>query len=425
MISSTATYSVERVRADFPILQETIQGAPLAYLDNAATAQKPRRMIEATVRLLEHNYANVHRGVHSLSQRATEQFEAVRDKVRVVLNARESREVVFTKGCTEGINLVAQSAMRPRLAPGDEILVTAMEHHSNFVPWQILAQQTGATLRAVPMTETGELDLEAFESLLGPRTKVFACVHVSNSIGTVNPVRDLVARARAAGAICLVDGAQAGPHLPVDVQAIGADFYTLSCHKMYAPTGVGILYGRAELLDAMEPYQAGGGMIRSVSLEGTTYADAPDRFEPGTPNIIGFIGYGATLDYLASLGGSAAPWTREDWVRAMNAIGTHEDAVAAYGRERLAAIPGLRMIGTAKSRASIISFVLDGVHAHDVGQVLDAAGVAVRVGHHCCQPTMRHFEVAATVRASLGLYNTREEIDQLADGLEQVRETFR
>lgn len=424
MIAKTAgEYDVQAARADFPALNQRIGKHPLVYLDNAASAQKPSRMIEETKRFLEQDFSNVHRGVHTLSQRATEQFEAVRDKVRIVLGAADSSEIVFTKGCTEGINLVAQSLARNTLKPGDEILVTTMEHHSNLVPWQIVAEQTGAKVVAIPLNECGELAEGAFESLLSDRTKFFACVHVSNSIGTVNPVAELIAKAKGVGAICLVDGAQAGPHMAVDVQELGADFYTLSCHKMYAPTGVGVLYGRRELLDSMPPYQGGGGMIELVTLEKTTYAAPPERFEAGTPNIVGIIGFGASLDYLASLVGSKA-FTREAWVKAMQAIEAHERALLEYASPLLERIPGVRIIGTAKNKAAILSFTFDNIHAHDVGQILDSLGVAVRVGHHCCQPLMKHFGLPATARASFGLYNDFADADRLAEALTKVPEVF-
>jgi cysteine desulfurase/selenocysteine lyase len=361
-----------------------------------------------------------------LSQRSTELFESVRARVQRVLNAAEVEEIIFTKGCTEGINLVAQSYARPRLKPGDEILVSHMEHHSNLVPWQLVAEQTGATVRAIPIDDRGQLIFEEFEKLLSDRTKILAIVHVSNSIGTINPVKEMIKRAKSFGAICLVDGAQAGPHLAIDVQDLDADFYTLSCHKMYAPTGVGILYGKRELLESMPPYQGGGNMIRSVSIERTTYAEIPDKFEPGTPNVIGFIGYGASLDYLACLtsGNTKPDWTRSDWVRSMDAIAAHEHEVLDYGTKHLSEVPGVSIYGTADSKAAILSFVVAGAHAHDVGHILDSVGVAVRVGHHCCQPLMTRFGIAATARASFGLYNTMSEVDQLVDGMKKVKEVF-
>lgn len=416
---------LDAVRAEFPVLSQSVNGHPLAYLDTAASAQKPRGVIEATSRFYERDYANVHRGVHTLSQRATDLFEATREKVRLVLNAEHRDEIVYTKGCTEGINLVAQSYARPRLRPGDEVLATHMEHHSNLVPWQILCEQTGATFRAIPMNAVGDLDLQRLEDLVSERTKVFACVHVSNSIGTINPVGEMIGLVRArSAAICVVDGAQAGPHLPIDVRALDPDFYTLSCHKMYAPTGVGILYGKRALLAETPPYQAGGGMIREVRIEGTTFAEPPERFEPGTPNIAGFVGYGAALDFVASLGGGCASWGREHWAAAMERIGAHEHALLALGTELLSTIEGLRIVGNAADKAGILSFVLEGVHSHDVGQVLDSVGVAVRVGHHCTQPVMKHFGVAATTRASFGVYSTPDEVARLADGVRKAKEAF-
>lgn len=424
MIAKTdGEYDVQAARADFPALNQRIGDYSLVYLDSAASAQKPRSMIEETKRFLEHDFSNVHRGVHTLSQRATEQFEAVREKVREVLGAAHSSEIVFTKGCTEGINLVTQSLARNLLKPGDEILVTAMEHHSNLVPWQIVAEQTGAKVVAIPLNERGDLAEGAFESLLNERTKFFACVHISNSIGTVNPVADLIAKAKAVGAICLVDGAQAGPHMAIDVQQIAADFYTLSCHKMYAPTGVGVLYGRRELWDSMPPYQGGGGMIEKVDLERTTYAAPPERFEAGTPNIVGIIGLGASIEYISSLSGKSK-FGRDSWIAAMAAIEAQESALLEYATPLVAEVPGVRIIGTAKQKAAILSFVVDNVHAHDVGQILDSYGVAVRVGHHCCQPLMKHFGVPATARASFGLYNDLADVDRLVDALHKVSEVF-
>jgi cysteine desulfurase/selenocysteine lyase len=423
--ASKPALALDAIRAEFPILRQDIHGYPLAYLDTAASAQKPRAVIEATSRFYERDYANVHRGVHTLSQRATDLFEATREKVRRVLNAGSLEEIVYTKGCTEGINLVAQSYARPRLKKGDEVLVTHMEHHSNLVPWQILCEQTGATLRAMPMNNVGELELGELDVLVSERTKVAAFVHVSNSIGTINPIRQMIRTVRQRSeAICVVDGAQAGPHLPIDVRDLDVDFYTLSCHKMYAPTGVGILYGRSDRLAETPPYQAGGGMIREVQIERTTYADPPERFEPGTPNIAGFVGYGAALDFVASLGGGGADWERKHWVAAMERIGAHEQDLLSLGTRLLQGIPGVRIIGLAKEKAGILSFEVDGVHPHDVGQVLDSLGVAVRVGHHCTQPVMRHFGVSATTRASFGFYTTPDEVERLAEGIKKAKEAF-
>lgn len=423
MQTVVSPYDVLAKRADFPVLNQEIHGRPLAYLDNAASAQKPQSVIDVTREFYSNDYANVHRGVHTLSQRATDLFEATRDKVRIVLNARETAEVIYTKGCTEGINLVAQCWARDRLKPGDEILLTEMEHHSNIVPWQIVAEQTGAKVVAAPIDDRGEVDLEAYEKLLSERTKIAAMVHISNSIGTINPVEQMVAMAKRVGATTLVDGAQAGPHHLIDVQAIGCDFYTLSCHKMYAPTGVGILWGRRERLDAMPPYQGGGSMIRKVTFAETTYADLPDKFEPGTPNIAGFVGYGAAIEYMARVS-SSAPFSRESWTAGIQAIAAHEARLTEFGTHLLQDIPGLRLIGTADHKAGILSFVMDMAHAHDVGHILDSEGVAVRVGHHCCQPLMARFGVAATVRASLGLYTTETDLVQLAHGLKRVGAMF-
>lgn len=422
MASGIEKRSIEQIRADFPGLHQEINGFPLVYLDNAATAQKPRAMIEATSDFYAKQYANVHRGIHTLSQKATDRFEAVREKIRVVLHAPEADEIIFTKGCTEAINLVATCYAVPTLKPGDEILLTGLEHHSNIVPWQLAAQATGAIVKAAALTDLGELDFEAFRGLVNERTKIVACVHISNAIGTINPIKQIIAEAKKFGAVCLVDGAQAGPHAPIDVVDLGADFYTLSCHKMYGPTGVGVLWGRRPLLETMPPYQGGGSMIRKVTFEETTFAEIPAKFEPGTPNIAGFIGFGATLDYLANLNAaeSRPDWTRSDWVRSMDAIGAYECELEVYGRERLESIAGVRVLGPQTGKAAILSFTCEGVHPHDIGHFLDLKGIAVRVGHHCCQPTMRHFEVAATTRASLGLYNTKDELDRLAEAVAEA-----
>jgi cysteine desulfurase/selenocysteine lyase len=409
-------------RADFPALHQTINGHPLTYLDNAATAQKPQAVTDAIDRLLAHDYANVHRGVHTLSQRATEEFEAVRTRVRRMLNAADEREIIFTKGCTESINLVAQSYLRPRLRPGDEILLTELEHHSNIVPWQLVAEATGAVIRVAPIDDNGVVTPEAFRAQLSERTRMAAFIHVSNALGTVTQVAELTALAHRAGAKVLVDGAQAGPHLPIDVQSIGADFYTLSCHKHYTPTGVGVLYGRLSLLEDMPPYQGGGSMIDSVTFEKTTYAPVPAKFEPGTPNIVGVIGMGAALDALA--GCSDGEWTRAEWVRMMNEIDAHERSLRVYGAELLRAIPGVRLYGEQPHMAGILSFTVAGVHPHDVGTVLDSQGVAVRAGHHCCQPLMRRLGVPATVRASLALYNQPADLQRLAAGVRTSAEVF-
>ena len=410
MLAQPTTFDVQKIRADFPILNEVVHGKPLVYLDNANTSQKPQQVLDALDHYYRHDNANIHRATHLLSERATRAYEGTRAKVQRLINAAHSREVVFTRGCTDSINLVAQSWARTNLGPGDEILISWMEHHSNIVPWQLVCQQTGATLKVVPITDAGELDLDAFHALLTERTKLLAMIHVSNSLGTINPVADLVAAARAVGAVTLVDGAQAVPHLPVDVQAIGCDFYAFSGHKMYGPTGTGILYGRQALLEAMPPYQGGGDMIASVTFEKTDYNVLPYKFEAGTPNIAGFVGLGAAVDYLTELDRSAAL--------------EYEDALLAYATERVKAIPGVHLIGEARHRTSVLSFVLDGVHPHDVGTILDTEGIAVRTGQHCAQPVMDRYGITATVRASVAIYNTRAEIDALVDGLHKVREVF-
>ena len=409
-LAEPTTFDVQRIRADFPILGEVVHGKPLVYLDNANTTQKPQQVLDALDHYYRHDNANIHRATHLLSERATRAYEGTRTKVQRLINAAHSREVIFTRGCTDSINLVAQSCARTNLGPGDEILITWMEHHSNIVPWQLVCQQTGATLKVVPITDAGELDLDAFHALLTERTKLLAVIHISNALGTINPVADLVAAARAVGAVTLVDGAQAVPHLPVDVQAIGCDFYAFSGHKMYGPTGTGILYGRQALLEAMPPYQGGGDMISSVTFEKTDYNVLPYKFEAGTPNIAGFVGLGAAVDYLTGLDRSAAL--------------DYEDALLAYATERVRAIAGARIVGEARHRTSVLSFVLDGVHPHDVGTILDTEGIAVRTGQHCAQPVMDRYGITATVRASVAIYNTRTEIDALVDGLHKVREVF-
>ena len=392
------------VRNDFPALEQQINGHPLAFLDSAASALKPTAVIEGTAEFYSTDYANVHRGVHTLSQRSTDRYEAVRGKVARFLNAADEREVIFTKGCTEGINLVAQAVIQP----GDVVLATTLEHHSNIVPWQL----AGAKLVEVPIDDRGVVDLEAYQRLLNDHpVKMVAMIHVSNAIGVVNPVEEMVRMAKAAGALTLVDGAQAGPHRKIDVQAIGCDFYTLSCHKIYAPTGVGVLYGKLKLLQEMPPYQGGGSMIRTVAFEETTFAEVPAKFEPGTPNIAGVVGLGIALDWLASIGGTEAvsQWERE---------------LYAYGRPRLADIEGVAIYGQAPEMAGILSFTVKGIHSHDLGTILDQYGVAVRVGHHCCQPLMRRFGIAATARASFAAYTSFEDIDQLLSGLKKAKEFF-
>ncbi len=406
----TRRYDVEAVRRDFPILREEVHGKPLVYLDNAATTQKPRAVIDALVHYYEHDNANIHRGVHLLSQRATDAYEGARAKVRRFLNAASDREVLFVRGATEGINLVAQAFGRSRVHAGDEVLITAMEHHSNIVPWQLLCESAGAQLKVVPMNERGELDLGALERLITPKTKLLSVVHLSNALGTLNPVEEIVKVAHGKGVPVLVDGAQSTPHLAVDVQAMGCDFFVFSGHKVYGPTGIGVLWGKKALLDSMPPWQGGGDMILSVTFEKTTYNRLPHKFEAGTPAIAEVIGLGAALDYLMALG--------------LDAVAAHEAELFDYAVKRLGAIEGLRFIGTAAQRASVLSFELEGVHPHDVGTILDQEGVAVRAGHHCAQPTMAFFGVDATARASLGLYNTRQEIDLLAAGLQRVKEVL-
>jgi len=403
-------YDVTRVRRDFPILTREVYGKPLVYLDNAASTQKPRAVIDAILRFYEAYNSNVHRGVHRLSQEATEAFEAARKRMAAFVGAQDETEIIFTRGTTEGLNLVAWSYGRSKLAPGDEILISHMEHHANIVPWQLLCEQTGAVLKVAPITDAGEIDMPAFEALLGERTKIVSVTHVSNALGTVNPVRRIGELAHAAGAVLVVDGAQGAPHGQVDVQALGADFYALSGHKMYGPTGIGVLYGRRALLEAMPPWQGGGDMIRSVTFEKTTYNDVPFRFEAGTPNIAGAIGLAAAADYLQDLG--------------LESVAAYEADLLAYGTQALEAVPGLRLIGTARKKASVLSFVLEGVHPHDIGTILDREGLAVRTGHHCAQPTMERFGVPATARASIGIYNTRAELDVLVEALAKVREVF-
>ena len=403
-------FDVEKIRESFPVLKQAIHGKQLVYLDSAATAQKPFAVIEAIRKFHEVDCANIHRGVHELSQRSTAAYEETRAKAKRFLNARSKSELVFVRGATEGINLVASTWGRQNVKPGDEIIVSAMEHHSNIVPWQMLCEEKGATLRVIPMNERGELILEQYELLLGPRTRLVAVAHVSNALGTINPIRKMIEMAHAAGAVTLIDGAQAAPHMPIDVQALDADFYTFSGHKVVGPTGIGVLYGKMKLLNAMPPYQGGGDMIRSVSFEKTTYNDVPYKFEAGTPNIAGGIGLGAALDYVMHLG--------------LDNIGAYEHELLEYGTEALSQIPGLRLIGTAREKAAVLSFVMEGIHPHDIGTVLDRMGIAVRTGHHCAQPVMDWFQIPATTRASLAFYNTRAEIDLLVEGLHKVKEVF-
>ena len=401
---------VDRVRKDFPVLEREVHGKPLAYLDNAATSQKPRAVIDALIHYYSSYNANIHRGVHSLSEEATVAYEAARDKVRDFIRAPSSEEIVFTRGTTEAINLVAQSYLRPRIREGDEILISQMEHHSNIVPWQLVREQTGAVLKVAPINERGEIELEQFSNLLGPRTRFVALAHVSNALGTINMVQEMVRLARMRGVPVLLDGAQAVPHLPVDVQELGCDFYAFSGHKMYAPTGIGALYGRRELLEEMEPYQGGGEMILSVTFEKTTYNRVPYKFEAGTPNIAGAIGLGTAIDYLLGLD--------------LQAVRAHEDELLEYATKEVSKIPSVRLIGTAASKTGVLSFLLGEIHAHDVGTVLDQEGIAVRTGHHCAQPVMDRFGVTATARASFAVYNTTEEVDRLVEGLHRTLEIF-
>jgi cysteine desulfurase/selenocysteine lyase len=401
---------VAGLRAEFPILSQVVHGKPLAYLDSAATAQKPRAVIDAVTRYYEHDNANVHRGVYQLAERSTALFDGARAKVARFIGA-EPREVVLVRGTTEGINLVAQTYGRANVGPDDEILLTEMEHHSNIVPWQMLAGEKGARLVVVPVDDRGALRMDELERRIGPRTKLVAVTHVSNALGTVNPVKRIVAVAHARGVPVLVDGAQATPHLRVDVRDLGCDFYAFSGHKIFGPTGIGVLYGKAARLEQMPPWQGGGDMILSVTFERTLYNSLPYKFEAGTPDMAGAVGLGATVDWLERL----------DWA----AVHAHEQDLLEYGTRRLQEIPGLRLVGTAPEKAGVLSFVLDGVHPHDVGTILDREGIAVRAGHHCAQPVMKRFGVPATVRASLALYNTRGEIDALVAGLHRVREMFR
>jgi len=409
---ATAEFDVERVRADFPALHQSVLVKPLVYLDSAATSQKPQAVIAAVLNFYRADNANVHRGVHALSERATAAYEGARVKVQHFLGAGKAKEIIFVKGTTDGINLVAHSFVRPRLKEGDEILITAMEHHSNIVPWQLLCEEKGANLKVAPINDAGELSVGELEALLGPRTRLLALSHVSNALGTINPVRRIVELAHRRGVPVLIDGAQAAPHLPIDVQAIDCDFYTFSAHKAFGPTGIGALYGKEKWLEQMPPYQGGGDMILSVTFEKTIFNALPYKFEAGTPNIEGAIGLGAAIEYVEGLG---PPEPRVAFEREL----------LAYGTRVLSQIPGLRLIGTAADKAGVLSFTLDDVHSHDVGTILDGEGIAVRTGHHCAQPLMQRYGVDATVRASLAFYNTREELDRLGRAVEKVREIFR
>jgi cysteine desulfurase/selenocysteine lyase len=401
---------VAALRREFPILGQTVHGKPLVYLDNAASSQKPASVIAAERKVYETCYANVHRGVHTLSMRATDAYEAARAKVQRFVSAASVKEIVFTRGTTESINLVAQSYGRHHLGAGDEVLVTGLEHHSNIVPWQLLCEEKGAQLRVARLADDGSVPMDEYEARLGPRTRLVAIAHVSNALGTINPVRRMIELAHARGVPVLVDGAQAAPHLPIDVRALDCDFYAFSAHKMYGPSGVGVLYGKRERLEAMPPWQGGGDMILSVSFDKTTYNELPYKFEAGTPNIAGVIGLGAAVDYLSAVG--------------LARVAAHEHDLLLYGTQRLRELPGLRLVGTAPEKAAVLSFVIEGLHPHDVGTVLDYEGVAVRTGHHCAQPVMERYAIPATTRASFALYNTREEIDALVRGLHKAVETF-
>jgi cysteine desulfurase/selenocysteine lyase len=403
-------WDVWRIREDFPVLKQTVNGKPLVYLDNAASSQVPQVVIDRGSKYLREEHSNIHRGVHYLSQRATTAYEGAREKVRRFIGARDARECIFVRGATEGINLVMHGYGRKFVKEGDEIIISAMEHHANIVPWQMLCEEKGARLRVIPMNQAGELLLDEYDALLNERTKIVAVNHVSNALGTINPVKEIIARAHKMGVPVLIDGAQSAPHLAVDVQDLDCDFYTLSGHKMFAPTGSGVVYGKAEWLEKMNPFQGGGDMIRTVTFEKTTYAGLPNKFEAGTPAIASQIGLGAAIDYLNSIG-------RERAVR-------YEQELLRYATERISAIEGVTLIGTAREKASVLSFVMENVHPHDVGTILDQEGIAVRAGHHCAQPVMQFFQVPATARASFAFYNTREEVDALAHAIEKVIEVF-
>jgi cysteine desulfurase/selenocysteine lyase len=407
---TSQAYDVEAIRRDFPILHQKVYGHDLVYLDNAATSQKPKSVIDAISHYYESGNANIHRGVHYLSEHATEEHEAARRTVQTFLNAADKREIIFVRSATEAINLVAQSYGRKHVKAGDEIVITAMEHHSNIVPWQMLCEEKEAILKVVPINDRGELILEELPKLLSPKTRLVAITQVSNALGTINPLRKIVEIAHAHNVPVLVDGAQAVPHLKVDVQALDVDFYVFSGHKVYGPTGIGVLYGKRALLEAMPPYQGGGDMIRSVTFEKTLYNDLPYKFEAGTPNIGGAIGLGVAIDYVTQLG--------------LDNIAAHEHELLVYGTEALLAIPGVKLIGTAKEKAAVISFLIDGIHPHDIGTILDREGIAIRTGHHCAQPVMQRYKIPATARASFALYNTREEVDALVEGIKKVKEVF-
>ena len=410
MSSNYFQFDVDKIRGDFPVLAQMINGKPLVYLDNAATSQKPQSVIDSLVNYYSTENANVHRGVHTLSQRATDDYEEARAKIRRFINAEKDEEIIFVRGTTEGINLISQTFGRSCISEGDEIIISSMEHHSNIVPWQILCQEKGAKLRVVPVNDIGELLLDEYERLFTANTKLVSIVHQSNALGTINPAKEIVDIAHGHGVPVLLDGAQAIAHLGVDVRDLGCDFYAFSGHKLYGPTGIGVLYGKGSLLEEMPPYQAGGEMIRSVTFEETLYNTLPNKFEAGTPNIAGAIGLGAAIDYVGTIG--------------MDEISVYESELLQYGTDRLSGIEGLKIIGTADKKGSVISFIMEGVHPHDIGTILDAEGIAIRTGHHCAQPLMDRFGVPATARASLAFYNTKEEIDVLVRGIDRVIEVF-
>lgn len=407
---SVNSWDIEKIRADFPVLAQTVNGKPLVYLDNAASAQVPQVVIDRGAKYLREEHSNIHRGVHYLSQHATTAYEAAREKVKRFINAKEAKECIFVRGCTEGVNLVAYSYGRKFVNEGDEILISAMEHHANIIPWQVLAEEKGAKIRVIPMNKRGELVIEEYENMLNERTRIVALAHVSNSLGTINPIKEMIATAHKFGVPVMVDAAQSVPHFPVDVQDLDADFFTFSGHKMYAPTASGVLYGKKEWLDKMPPYQTGGGMIRTVTFEKTTYAPIPEKFEAGTPAIAANIGLGAAIDYLNSIDFAAAA--------------RYEHELLEYATEKLSAIEGVKLIGTAREKASVLSFTIENVHPHDIGTILDQSGIAIRAGHHCAQPVMQFFDVPATARASFAFYNTREEVDKLAEAVQKVIEVF-
>lgn len=411
MAVAAAEFDVWKIRHDFPILRQKVRGKPLVYLDNAATSQKPKAVVDAISRFYLEDNSNIHRGVHLLSQRATDAYEAARAKAQAFLNAKEDREVIFVRGATEGINLVMYSFGRSQVREGDEIVISAMEHHSNIVPWQMLCEEKRAALRVIPMNDAGELLLDEYEKLLNPKTRLVSVTHVSNALGTINPVEKMIEIAHARGIPVLVDGAQAVPHLKVDVQAMDCDFYVFSEHKLYGPTGIGALYAKAKWLEIMPPFHGGGDMIRSVTFEKTTYNTIPYKFEAGTPDIAGVIGMGAAFDYLEEIN--------------LEAAAAYEHELLNYATASLLAIPNLQIIGTAREKASVISFVLEGIHPHDIGTILDQEGIAIRAGHHCAQPVMDRFHIPATARASFAFYNTREEIDRLVAGVEKINEIFK